>query len=355
MIITVLINSRTAITFGLIVSFLVFTAYDTGPYPFIFSFLSAVAGAFVMRGTERRIDLVRANFYLAGISGVLAGGLGFLQDYEVIWFFIAFGWGALNGFVCGILNIGILPILEHALDAPTRFRLLELSDINAPMLKKMLTLAPGTYSHSLSVANLAEAACREIDANPLLARVGAYYHDIGKIEQPEYFIENQSGDNKHDELKPSLSVAVIKSHVKIGVEKGKELGLPKKVLDIIAQHHGSGLISFFYSEALKKQGNTKIDPESYSYTEPPPTSKEAAVVLLADSVEATARTLKKPTVAKLEKLIWNIIIDKFQRQHLNSSTLTFHDLEVIKKTFVHILAGYFHSRIEYPEVNEDSR
>ncbi len=144
-----------------------------------------------------------------------------------------------------------MPIIEHILNSPTQFRLIELSDLNNPIFKKMHNLAPGTFNHSLNVANLAETACREISANPFLARAGAYYHDIGKIDQAEYFIENQTTYNKHNDLKPSMSVSVIKSHVKLGIEKAKELGLPQAVIDIIAQHHGNGLIAYFYVEALK--------------------------------------------------------------------------------------------------------
>jgi putative nucleotidyltransferase with HDIG domain len=215
----------------------------------------------------------------------------------------------------------------------------------------MLTLAPGTYSHSVSVANLAESAAREIGANSLLARVGAYYHDIGKIDQSEYFVENQpDSSNKHDELKPSLSAAVIKSHVKIGIEKARELKLPEEVIEIVAQHHGSGLINYFYSEALKADGGTK--PEDFSYNGMPPASREAAVVMLADTVEASTRTLSNPTVAKLDKFIWKQMMNKFETHQLDNCDLTFKDLEKIKGTFVQILAGHFHTRIEYPDQKE---
>jgi putative nucleotidyltransferase with HDIG domain len=240
------------------------------------------------------------------------------------------------------------------MNAATRFRLMELSDLNAPIFKKMLSLAPGTYNHSGIVANLAETACQEIGANALLARVGAYYHDIGKIEQAKYFIENQRELNLHDELKPSLSVAVIKSHVKVGVEKAKELGLPKEVIEIISQHHGKGLISYFYQRALDSEKIEKVSSEDFSYSGEWPQTKEAAVVMLADAAEAASRTLKKPSVARLGKLIWSIIIEKFNSGELNRSNLTFNDLEKIKNSFVHLLAGYYHSRIEYPNQKEEA-
>ena len=352
MLITVLISSELAIEISLLLGMLVLLVTRMDIFSFLFAFLSGVSGTLVVKEAQRRIDLIRANLYITAINAFLMVILSFFQHYETVWLLPATGWGALNGFVCGILNLSILPILEHTLNAATRFRLIELSDLNSPILKKMLTLAHGTYGHSLNVANLAEAASRNIGANPLLARVAAYYHDIGKMDQPEYFIENQMADNKHNYIKPSLSVAVIKSHVKIGIEKAKELGLPKEVVDIIAQHHGSGLISYFYSEALKKKGNTKVTPESYSYTESPPASPEAGIVMLADAVEAATRTLKKPTVAKLERLVWDIIIDKFKQGQMDDCELTFRELKIIKKSFVQILAGHFHSRIEYPKVGE---
>lgn len=355
MLTTILIDSRVGVIFSLLLSLLLFAVNSLTPFSFLFAFLSGTTSTFVVVGAERRIDLVRASIEIAVANSVILVIFGFIMNYQFSWFLAAIGWGALNGFLCGILNLGLLPVFEHLLNAPTAFRLMELSDMNSPMLKRMLTLAPGTYGHSVNVANLAESACRAVGANALLARVGAYYHDIGKIDQSEYFIENQTAGNVHDELKPSLSAAVIKSHVKIGIERAKELGLPQEVIDIIAQHHGSGLISYFYVQALKNQKDSKVQPEDFSYPGVPPTSREAAVVMLADGVEAASRTLKKPTAAKLERFIWTSIIDRFTSGQMNDSDLTFRDLEIIKKTFLQILAGHFHSRIEYPDKKEAAK
>jgi hypothetical protein len=352
MLVTVLINTRTAFFFSLLLAMAVFVISDMKGVSFLFAFLSGVSGSLFVMKADKRIDLIRAVLYVSIAQGAILIILGLLTDISAYRLPALFGWGALNGIACGILNLGILPILEHLLNVPTRFRLLELSDTNSPLMKKMLTLAPGTYTHSLNVANLAESACKEIGANHLLARVGAYYHDIGKIEQSEYFIENQKEVNKHDELKPSLSVAVIKAHVKMGIEKAKELRLPKAVLDIIAQHHGGGLISYFYAEAIKNEKNSKINREDYSYSEPVPASKEAAVVMLADTVEAATRTLKKPSVAKLEKFVWDLFLYKIQEKQLNNCELTMQHLEKVKDAFVHILSGYYHARIEYPKTEE---
>jgi putative nucleotidyltransferase with HDIG domain len=220
----------------------------------------------------------------------------------------------------------------------------------------MLVLAPGTYTHSINVANLAESAAMAVGANAPLSRVGAYYHDIGKIDQPEYFIENQADLNRHDLLKPSLSATVIKSHVKIGVEKGKELNLPQAVIDIIGQHHGKGLISYFFSRARQENGDKDtVNPEDFSYQGKRPQSKEAAIVMLADAVEAASRTLKKPTPAKIEKLVWELIEERFQNEELLECNLTLHELEIIKNVFVQIVQGYLHPRIEYPKKKETDK
>ena len=351
MLISVIINTRISLYFvvGVSVTALFITRLD--PVSFMFVFSSGIIANILVKNAEKRIELVRSVFILAALSGIIMLMLGALERIDVRYLLPAFGWGVAHGFASGIINLGVLPLFEHWLNIPTRFRLLELSDPNTPLLKKMLSLAPGTYSHSLNVANLAESACKEIGANPLLARVGAYYHDIGKIEQAEYFIENQKEANKLIGLNPSLSVSVIKSHVKIGIEKAKELKLPKAVIDIISQHHGSGLINYFYTEALKNEKNSKISKEDYSYSEPVPTSREAAVVMLADTVEAAVRTLKKPTLSKISKYVWDLFLYKITEQQLNNSELTLKDLETIKNIFVHILAGYFHARIEYPQTN----
>jgi cyclic-di-AMP phosphodiesterase PgpH len=320
----------------------------------VFALLSGIGGIAVVSRAETRIDLIRAGLILSALNIPVLFGLGFMANADNSWFAAAALGGIVNGFLCGVLALGFLPILDHALNTATRFRLMELSDINAPVLKRMLSLAPGTYSHSLAVANLAESACTEIGANHLLARVGAYYHDIGKIEQAEYFVENQTTENKHDELKPSLSVAVIKSHVKIGIEKAKELALPAEVVDIISQHHGRDLIKYFYHRAKTSKDGGPVSAGDYSYKGSRPQTREAAVVMLADAVEAACRTLRRPGVGKLEKVVWGIIMDRFTRGELGESALTFHDLEAIKRSFVHVLAGHFHTRIEYPKLTEGS-
>lgn len=210
----------------------------------------------------------------------------------------------------------------------------------------MLITVAGTYNHSMMVASLAESACREIGANSILARVGAYYHDIGKMEQGEYFVENQTNYNKHMDINPRLSATVIRSHVKIGIEKAKQLRLPQPVIDIISEHHGNSCISYFYAKA--KELDPNVDIEDFCYPGIPPRSKESAVVMLADIVEAACRTLEKPSVPRLEKFIDELVSGKIKSGQLDNSELTFREVRIIKAAFVKILAGYYHSRIEYP-------
>jgi putative nucleotidyltransferase with HDIG domain len=214
------------------------------------------------------------------------------------------------------------------------------------------------------VANLAETACQDIGANPLLARVGAYYHDLGKMENPEYFVENQSDYNCHDDMEPRHSATVIRSHVSLGVEKARQLGLPREVINIIAEHHGNSVITWFYDKALKQENSknmaagTTVNIEDYSYPGSPPLSRESAIVMLADMTEAAVRTLEKPTPEKLEKYIRELISRKVEHGQLAQSELTFRDLETIKNAFVRVLAGHYHSRIEYPKIENpkfDSR
>jgi cyclic-di-AMP phosphodiesterase PgpH len=347
MLLATLISQRVGIISSLLLSLIVFSIPDIDVYTFIFSFLSGITATYLIRNAEKRIDLVAATLQLALIVALIMVIIGLFQQKEATWYLKAAGVGVVYAFISGALNLALLPALEHLLNAPTVFRLRELSDTTTPLFKRMMTVAPGTYSHSMSVANLAESACREIGANHLLARVGAYYHDIGKMDQPDYFIENQQERNRHDDLTPNLSVAVIKSHVKIGKERAKELKLPPEVVEIVSDHHGSDVISYFYQQALKKGANAV--PEEFSYNGTPPKSKESAVVMLADTIEAQSRTVKKPTVQKFEKMVWDAIMYKVSRKQMSNTELSFKDIEIIKNTFVQVLTGHFHNRIEYPD------
>ncbi len=355
MLVAILVSRSVGVFFTLAVSLCLLLLTGMGVQSFLFAFFSGIAATAVVIGAEKRIDLIRAGLLLSLADALIFLVLGLLGNYEPRMVISLIGGGIANGFLCGILTLGFLPIFELMLNAPTRFKLMELSDLNSAIFKRMLSQAPGTYTHSISVANLAETACEAIGANALLARVSAYYHDIGKVDQADYFVENQKAYNRHDKMRPSLSVAVIKSHVRIGMEKARELKLPQAIIDIIAQHHGRGLITYFYHRAVKEGRNPRLSKDDYSYPGVRPKSKEAAVLMLADAVEAASRALKNPTEIRLERFVQEMIMEKFNSGELGDSSLTLRDLELIRKSFVHILEGYFHTRIEYPKLARGTR
>jgi putative nucleotidyltransferase with HDIG domain len=262
------------------------------------------------------------------------------------------GYGLFNGFISTILTIGLLPIFESLFDVTTDITLLELSDLNHPLLKRLSLEAPGTYHHSIIVGNLAEAGAKAIGANTLLARVGAYYHDIGKVDKPEYFVENQMGaKSKHEKLTPSMSALILESHVKEGVEMGEEVNLPQAVIDFIHQHHGTTVMRYFYNKALE-QGARQDLKDEYRYPGPRPHSKETAIVMLADAVEAASRVLEDPKPSRLKSLIRKIIDSKLEAGELSDSDLTFKELSAVEHAFLPVLISIFHPRVEYPETAE---
>ena len=345
--VAILFGQASALYFSLLLALGVLAAAHFQLVPALFTLASCLCAARIVRTIERRIDLVFASIMLAVLNVV------FMTMFKVIFndafsdaVFVLTGI-AFNGFLSGILVLGLLTPLESLLNTASVFRLMDLSDLNTPVMRRMLLTAGGTYNHSMLVASLAENACKAIGANALLARVGAYYHDIGKMDQPEYFVENQGGGgNKHDDINPSLSASIIRSHVKRGVEKAHQLRLPRRIVDIIGEHHGNSVMAYFYNEAKQKDPN--VSPESYAYMGNPPTSVESAVVMIADTVEAACRTLDKPSVPRLDKFIQTLIQAKIDHHQLDNCPLTFGDLTKIRESFVQILAGYYHSRIEYP-------
>ena len=342
----ILFGEKSALFFSLISALGILNASAYEIKVFLFVLIVSVSCCRIVRKIENRIQMVFVAIITAILNGVVAFVLKVIFNDAMTDMPRLLSALAANGFLCGILAMGFLTLLEQILNTASVFRLIDLSDLNNPLMRKMLLNASGTYNHSLMVAQLAENACKAIGANSLLARVGAYYHDIGKIDQSEYFVENQTGENKHDEINPALSVSIIRSHVKKGVEMARQMRLPPQIIDIIAEHHGNGVIGYFYAEALKKDPNAL--PEDFSYYGNPPSSKESGVVMIADTVEAACRTLEKPSVPRLEKFIQTLIDGKLQKGLLDNCALTFADLAKVKASFVSVLAGYYHSRIEYP-------
>jgi cyclic-di-AMP phosphodiesterase PgpH len=323
------------------------------PYSFLFSLGSGLVAVYAVREAERRSDILKAILAIGGTNVLMLAAIGLLRELPGRDFVMLACWGSGNAIVSVVIAMGVVPFFEIVLNVPTNFRLLELADLNTPIMKKIQTEAPGTYYHSINVANMAESAARSVRANPLLARVAALYHDIGKIPNAEYFVENNQGVSKHEAIKPSLSNTILKSHVKIGIEMASGMKLPQEVVQIIAQHHGTSLIKFFYHQALKKKlDGDEVDKKEFHYQGPKPQTLEAAIVMLADAVEAASRTLRNPSAKRIEDFINEIIEGKFREGQLNESSLTLRGLLKISIAFRRHLTGVFHSRIEYPQEKE---
>lgn len=347
LIVAVLYGQLSAIFCSFIFAFGVFDASSYQVVPFLFTLASCLAGATIVRKIERRIDMMFVSLMMAVINAVLIIIFAVIFNCSVQELVVVIGLVALNGFLSGVLSLGLITPIELLLNTASVFRLMDLSDSNNTLMRKLLLTASGTYQHSQMVAQLAESACREIGANSLLARVAAYYHDIGKMDQSEYFTENDmDGQHKLSEMKPNLAATLVRSHVRKGVEKARQLHFPQQVIDIIEQHHGNSVISYFYEKAKALDPNVNI--EDYTYLGNPPVSKESGVVMIADTVEAACKSLDNPTEARLEKFIDTLIKSKMESGQLDNCELTFGDLKKIKSVFVKILAAYYHGRIKYP-------
>lgn len=358
MLASLMVDARIAFIFAALIAVTSTFAVEGDVYLFAFYFLSGIVGLLGMAKITDRTSVLRAGLLVAlvNVVSILAikmamGELTELEDlYEV-------GLGFLGGVFSGLLVSGLAPLLEP-LGYTTNVRLLELANLNHPLLKNMALHAPGTYHHSIMVGNLAEGAAEQIGANPLLARVGALYHDIGKVgkkAKPYYFIENQErGGNPHDKLEPSMSALILLSHVKNGVEKARECKLGAPIIDIIQQHHGTNLIRFFYAKAIERAGKSpqSVSEDKYRYPGPRPQTKEAALVMLADVVEAACRTLTEPTPARIQKRVQTLVMSLFSEGQLDQSTLTLKDLHAITRSFVRSLQGILHTRIDYPAGSE---
>ncbi len=330
---------------------------------FVLLFISGGLAA-IYTTTQSRIrgDLIRCGIAVGVAQGIIIIGYSLFRQDNFLQVQTNLLWGSLtNGVITTIIAMGGLLYLERIFNITTNFTLFELSDLNAPLLKNLLLKAPGTYHHSLLVGNIAESAAEAVGANSLLSRVAAYYHDIGKMIRPEYFIENQSESerNRHETLRSTLSVSILRSHIKDGVEIAKRNRLPQTIIEIIQQHHGESVMAFFYQQAKEEakeqeiNENLELNEDEFSYPGPKPQSKEAAIVMLADSVEAASRTLVKPTPTRIEKLVKKIINDDFITGELDECDLTLKDLNKIAQSFTKILITLFHARVEYPEKEQE--
>lgn len=313
--------------------------------------ISSILGATLLKKMQQRNELLYSTLYIAAANVVLTLSTGILMSSDFSYVLVKGGITVVGGILSGIFALGILPFLEGTFNEVTTLKLLELSNPNNPLLKKLLMEAPGTYHHSMLVANLAEMAAEEVGANSVITRIGSYYHDIGKTERPYFFGENQmGGDNPHNNITPSLSTMIIKSHVKDGIELAKKHNLPKVIQDIISEHHGKTLVKYFYY-TMKNivEDPSEIKEEDYMYEGPIPGSKESGIVMLADSVEASVRSIKDPNKDKINDMVNYIINDKLASGQLNNCNLTLKDIEKIRVCFLNTLNGIYHNRIEYPK------
>lgn len=332
-----------------------------GRNPELLAATSLVAGLVglqtVSQQQSQRSDILKAGVGIGLVSSltILALGLVFKSPATPASFETIFGncaLGLANGALTMIVVLGLMPLLENSFNVITSTKLQELLDPNQPLLQKLIREAPGTYHHSVNVAALAEAAAEEVGADSVLAKAGAYYHDVGKTKRPYFFIENQIGGvNYHDNLSPHLSRLIIHSHTKDGAEIAKKYKLPKCITDIMQQHHGTDLVAFFYHRARQDdtQSAGQIQEESFRYGGPKPQTTEAAIVMMADGIEAASRTLKKPTPASVESLVAKIINDHFADGQFDECDLTKRDLELIQARMSKTLVSMLHNRISYPE------
>lgn len=350
MLITILLDTRIAVYVTVVLAIFVGFFSDNQLYHAVNAFVGGLVGIYSVSKFTQRLDWVRAGLFIAAAHLISIFALGLMNNYTINVILIGMGLGVINGFFSSIFAYGSLPFFEQAFKITTSVRLMELANPNQPLLKRLLLEAPGTYHHSILVGNLAEAGADAVGADSMLVRVGAYYHDIGKLKRPYFFIENQlGGENPHAKLTPALSTLIITSHVKDGLALAQESGIPPEINDFIAQHHGTSLVTFFYHKALESGNHDSIKESDFRYDAPKPQSKEAAIVMLADNVEAAVRSMSTATPGKIEGLVRRIIKERLQDGQLDESDLTFKDLDLIAQAFTRILSGIFHTRIEYPE------
>jgi hypothetical protein len=352
MLIRIVINSEVAIVFAALASYFAASMMGNQLFLFIFNFVGSLIGAHKVARCEQRSILIKAGVVVGGANilmilsyNLIAGTflkMTVLSDVVM---------GFLGGLLASVMVLGMAPIIESLFGYTTDIKLLELANLDNPLLKDLVLQAPGTYHHSIIVGSLVEAGAKSIAANPLLARVSAYYHDIGKLKKPLYFIENAGGmENKHDHLTPTMSSLILSSHVKDGVELAQENRLGERIIHIIQQHHGTNLITYFYQKAKEKENPEmdSIDERDFRYPGPKPQTKEAGIVMLADAVEAASRALTDPTPSRIKGLVQRIINNIFLDGQLEECELTLKDLQKIEESFSLILNAIFHRRIDYP-------
>ncbi len=357
MLLAILIDTGMAFV-GTVILALILGGIQGGGYDIVlFSVVSGMVAIYSVYQIRNRNQVFKAVLFISGayLWTILAVSLFRYTPFaEMV---RTFGIYLLpNAIFSSFFTFMIVGLFEKTFDVTTDVTLLELSDLNHPLLKKLSLEAPGTFHHSMVVGNLAEAAAKEIGANSLLARVGSYYHDVGKMEKPQYFVENQmDAENRHNQLAPNMSALILASHVKNGIELAKKYGIPKRIRDFIPEHHGTSLMKYFYDKAIKMYGKNEVNESDFRYPGPKPQSKETAIVMLADTVEAATRTLENPSPSKLRAFVENLVQNKIQEGQLDESELTLQDIKKIIDAFLNILQGVFQHRIEYPDQEKEKK
>jgi cyclic-di-AMP phosphodiesterase PgpH len=356
MLLTILFDSRLAFYITIIICLLV-SAIRGGDFTTMFISISgSVLAIFSVRDIKNRSQIFRSFFFILIGYSVSISSIGLDRAESISKVITQLIYGGVNAVMSPIIAYGLLIFYEKTFKITTDLTLLELADFNHPLLKELSTKAPGTFHHSIVMGNLSEAAAEAIGANRALARVGCYYHDIGKTVRPEYYVENQiERINRHETLDPNMSAKIIISHVKDGIELAKKYKLPKEIIDFIPMHHGTTLVSYFYNKAktTAEEDREEVQDHIYRYPGPKPQTKETGIVMLADTLEASARVIDDSTPGKLEDKIDDIITKRFMEGQLDECELTLKDLTQIKKSFLNILVGIHHQRIKYPEDKVD--
>ncbi|MDY6793269.1 MAG: HDIG domain-containing protein [Thermodesulfobacteriota bacterium] len=351
MIICLFLGLEIAIPFAMIIAICVAVIFQNSFESFLFFLINGSMAAYWIRDCRERKVFIKAGAKLGLLNVVLVVATDlYMADFSTSKLLWGSGFAFLGGIGAGIITSGLAPLIEIAFDYTTDIKLLELANLDQPILRRLMMEAPGTYHHSVIVGSMVEAAAAEIGANPLLAKVCGYYHDIGKINKPLYFIENQvAGKNRHDKLAPSMSSLILIAHIKNGVEIAKKNKLGQVIVDAIQQHHGTSLIKYFYDKAIQQKRENAVNIDDFRYPGPLPQTKEIGLVMLADVVEAASRTMANPTTSRIQGLVQNLINKIFSDGQLDNCELTLKDLHSIAKRFNKILHGIHHHRIEYPE------
>ena len=356
LVLTIAYNPQFALLMSLTLSLTASTAMGGHLYEVFVQMGGLATAVLLLRNVRTRTRLVEVGLVAGVVFMLMTLAVGLLSEQPLRVIVFEAGrhllWGTLAGFLVG----GSLPLVERCFTIVTDVTLLELADGSHPLLQELVRRAPGTYTHSMTVATLAEPAAEAIGANPLLARVGSYFHDIGKMLKPQYFVENQNGENRHDGLEPALSTLVIIGHVKDGVALAEQYSVPRPIVDFVQQHHGTTLVEYFYREALKLPENQGLNPlmleSSFRYPGPKPCNRENGIVMLADAVESTSRTLVDPTPGSLKKLVHDLLMKRLLDGQFEESGLTFTELHLVEESLSKGLIALYHSRIRYPESEE---